>query len=261
MPQNPTPAAAGDTKASDHFKSDFAEATLKTLREDGLYRHVEFAAPKSMSHLILVSWPYNLLVAGSHGSFHFERFGPDTEDMFAWLRGIRVEPSRWASKLVNGRSSVEEYDRDRMVAQINERVAEAVEDDWAPEGLEDAVRKEILESSLLEFKDTAFQLLSGFEHGVRYEAKCACGKSVERDSYGAALTWRSLDHNLNVLGDEHDVDIRQTAGFDFDDLAEWDVDKVSHHFVYQCHAASWAIGQYDAAKVASAPSQREAGAL
>ncbi|MCM2392633.1 hypothetical protein [Streptomyces albipurpureus] len=247
MPQNPTPAAAGDTKASDHFQSDFAEATLKAVREDGLYRHVEFAAPKSMSHLILVTWPYNLLVAGSHGSFHFERFGPDTEDMFAWLRGIRVEPDRWASKLVNGRSSVAEYDRSRMITTIKERVAEAIENDWAPEGLEHAVRQEILGSHRLDMKDTAFQLLSGFEHGGKYEAKCECGKQVERDSYGAALTWRSLGHDLNGLGGGHDVEIRQTAGFDFDDLSEWDVDKLSYPFVYQCHAASWAIGQYDAA--------------
>ncbi|MFJ5740021.1 hypothetical protein [Streptomyces microflavus] len=244
MPQNATPATASSTKASDHFQNDFAEATLKAVREDGLYRHVEFAAPQSMSHLILVTWPFNLLVAGSHGSFHFERFGPDTKDMFAWLRGIRVEPDRWASKLVNGRSSVEEYDRDRMIAKINERVAEATEDGGAPEGLEGAVCEEILGSHLLDMKDTAFQLLGGFEHGVKYAAKCTCGETVERDAYGAALMWRSLDHNL---GDGHAVEIRQTAGFDFDDLSEWDVDKLSYPFVYQCHAASWAIGQYDTA--------------
>ena len=101
-----------------HFARDFAEATLKTRREDGLFRHIEFAAPKSMNRLVLVTWPYNLLVAGSHGSYHFERFGPDTEDMFCWLRGIRVEPDRWASKLVNGADSVREYDRERLIAEV-----------------------------------------------------------------------------------------------------------------------------------------------
>ncbi|OEV16375.1 hypothetical protein AN221_32765 [Streptomyces nanshensis] len=232
---------------------------MKTLREDGLYRHVEFAASKSMSHLILVTWPYNLLVAGSHGSFHFERFGPDTEDMFAWLRGIRVEPSRWASKLVNGRSSVEEYDRDRMVAQINERVAEAVEDGWAPIDLEDAVREEILGSHLLDTKDTAFQLVGEFEHKKTFRPECSCGESGVEGSYDSAASWKYFDHEADRK--KHKVTIRQTGGFDFNDFTEWDVDKVSYHFVYQCHAASWAIGQYDAAKAASAPSQREAGAL
>ncbi|WP_326768801.1 hypothetical protein OG978_33535 [Streptomyces sp. NBC_01591] len=244
-PNNTSPT----DRAAAHFAADFAEATIKSRREDGLYRHVEFAAPKTMSRLILVTWPYNLLVAGSHGSYHFERFGDDTEDMFAWLRGIRVDPDRWASKLVNGADSVREYDRDRMEAQIKERVTEAVEDAWAPDGLEAAVRIEILNNHLLGSRDTAFQLVSEFEHGVKYEAKCTCGTKVERDSYGSALTWRSIDHNL---GDDHDVDIRQTAGFDFDDLSEWSVDRVSYHFAYQCHAASWAIAQYDAAPKAVA---------
>lgn len=235
-----------------HFANDFAEAKLSVQREDGPFRHIEFAAPKTMNRLVLVTWPYNLLVAGSHGSYHFERHGADTEDMLVWLHGARVDPGRWASKLVNGRDSVEEYDRNQMVAAINERVSEAIADDWAPEGLQGAVREEILGSHLLDTKDTAFQLVSEFQHGVKYEAKCACGTTVERDSYGAALTWRSLDHNLNDLGEGHDVDIRQTGGFDFDDFTEWNVDKLSYHFVYQCHAAMWAIGQYDAARKAVA---------
>ncbi|MCX4450619.1 hypothetical protein [Streptomyces sp. NBC_01789] len=239
-------------RIAEHFRSDFAEAQLKAQREDGLFRHIEFDAPKSMSRLVLVTWSYNLLVAGSHGSFHFERFGPDTEDMFDWLRGIRVEPDRWASKLVNGADSVREYDRSLMEAEIKERVTEAVEDNWAPQGLEAAVRSEILDSHLLDTKETAFHLLNEFEHGVKYEAKCACGAQVERDSYGEALMWRSLDHNRNDLGEEHEVSVRQSAGFSFDDLSEWSVDKVGYHFAYQCFAASWAITQYDAARKAVA---------
>jgi hypothetical protein len=232
-----------------HFASEFAAATLKTQREDGLFRHIEFAAPKSMNRLVLVTWPYNLLVAGSHGSFHFERFGPDTEDMFDWLRGTRVNPSSWASKLVNGADTVREYDRSRMEAQIKERVAEAVKDGWAPEGLEAAVREEILGSHLLDTRDTAFQLVSEFQHGVTYRAKCECGAEAERDSYGAALMWRSIAHNK---GDGHSVDVNQASGFDFDDLTEWDVDKLGYHYVYQCHAVVWGIGQYDAARKAVA---------
>ena len=228
-----------------HFESDFAEATLKTQREDGFYRHIEFSAPKSMNHLIVVTWPYNLLVAGSHGSYHFERFGPDTEDMFDWLRGSRPNPDSWASKLVNGRDSVEEYDRSLMVAAINQRVADAVEDDWAPEGLQDVVNEEILGSHLLDTKDTAFQLVSEFEHKKTYRAECSCGLSGNEGSYSSATLWKYGDHKAD--GKKHQVKIRQTGGFDFDDFTEWHVDKPSYHFVYQCHAAVWAIGQYDAA--------------
>lgn len=233
-----------------HFESDFAAATLKASREDGLFRHIEFSAPKSMNRLIVVTWPYNLLVAGSHGSFHFERYGNDTEDMFAWLRGSRVDPDRWASKLVNGRGSVEEYDRSLMVAAINGRVTDAIEDDWAPEGLQGAVSEEILGSHLLETKDTAFQLVSEFEHGKTYRAECSCGLSSEDISYASATTWELFDHKADAK--KHQVKIRQTAGFDFDDFTEWNVDKLSYHFVYQCHAAVWAIGQYGAARKAVA---------
>jgi hypothetical protein len=229
-----------------HFKNDFAAATMRVSREDGVYRHIDFAAPKSMNHLTLVTWPYNLLVAGSHGSFHFERFGKDTEDMFAWLRGSRPNPESWASKLINGRDSVEEYDRSRMVAAINDCVAEAVEDDWAPEGLRAAVDEEVLGSHLLDTKDTAFQLVSEFEHGLKYRAECSCGRFEDFDVHGSATTWECSKCRLD--GRKHESYVYKVGGFDFDGFTEWSVDKLSYHFVYQCHAIVWAIGQYDAAR-------------
>lgn len=233
-----------------HFESDFAAASMKVSREDGLCRHIEFAAPKTMNRLVLVTWPYNLLVAGSHGSYHFERFGKDTEDMFNWLRGIRVDPDRWASKLVNGRDSVSEYDRTLMVEAINERVTDAVENDWAPEGLESAVGEGILDSHLLDTKDTALQLVSEFEHGKAYRPECSCGISGDEGSYSSATLWKIIDHKED--GKKHKVKIRQTGGFDFDDFTEWNVDKVNYHFVYQCYAAVWGVAQYDAARTAVA---------
>jgi hypothetical protein len=237
-------------KIARHFQSDVKDATLTVRREDGPYRHVEFTAQKGWTRIILVTWPYNLLVAGSHGSYHFERYGQDTEDMFGWLRGARVSPSSWSSKLVNGHDSVCEYDRDRMEAQINERVAEAIRDDWAPDGLATAVREEVLDSHLLDTKDTAFQLVSEFEHDVTYRAECTCGLSGPDGSYSSAATWKYYDHKAD--GKKHSVSLRRLGGFDFDDFTEWNVDKLDYHFVYQCHAASWGIGQYDAARKAVA---------
>jgi hypothetical protein len=229
-----------------HFQNDFAEATLKAQREDGLYRHIEFAAPKTMNRLVLVTWPYNLLVAGSHGSYHFERYGQDTEDMFNWLRGLRVDADSWSSKLVNGHHSVREYDRDRLVRYVKERVAEAVRDGWAPRGLRAAVREEILDSHLLDDEGTALQLLSEFEHGVKYRSECSCGKGEDHDSYSSAVCWNALTHKGK--GDAHKVKIRRTEGFDFDDFTEWQIHKLGYHFVYQCHAVVWGIAQYDATR-------------
>lgn len=233
-----------------HFATDFAEATIAVHREDGLLRHIEFRAPKTMNRLVMVTWPYNLLVAGSHGSYHFERYGQDTEDMFAWLRRSRPNPASWASKLVNGHDSVREYDRGMLEALIKERVAEAVRDDWAPEGLEAAVREEILDSHLLDAEGTALQLISEFQHGVTYRSECTCSAYADHDSYGSAVTWELVEHKTD--GKKHKVKVRQTGGFDFDDFTEWNIHKLTYHFVYQCHAAVWGIAQYDTARKAVA---------
>lgn len=233
-------------KIAEHFASDFAEATMVVRREDGLFRHFEFPAPKTMNRLIVITWPFNLLVAGSHGSFHFERFGNDTEDMLNWLRGSRPNPDSWASKLVNGRDSVEEYDRSRMVAAINDCVAEAVEDDWAPEGLHEAVREGVLGSHLLDTKDTALQLVSEFEYGMKYRAECSCGLSEDFDADSSAATWECPKCKSD--GKKHESYVYKVGGFDFDGFTEWSVDALNYHFVYQCHAAVWAIAQYDAVR-------------
>ncbi|MFE9064841.1 hypothetical protein [Streptomyces violaceusniger] len=233
-------------RIAQHFATDVAESTMTVRREDGLFRHIEFSALKGMTRVVLITWPYNLLVAGSHGSYHFERFGNDTEDMFDWLRGLRVDPDSWASKLVNGRDSVEEYDRSLMVAAINECVADAIEDDWAPEGLEGAVSEEILGSHLLDTKDTAFQLVSEFEYGMKYRAECSCGLFTDFDAHSSATTWECSKCRSD--GKKHESYVYKAGGFDFDGFTEWNVDKVGYHFVYQCHAIVRGIAQYDAAR-------------
>lgn len=227
-----------------HFQRDFSVATMTVQREDGLYRHIEFAAPKSMNRLILVTWPYNLLVAGSHGSYHFERFGPDTEDMFDWLRGIRVEPSSWASKLVNGADSVREYDQARLVAEVKAEVAEAVKD-GAPRGLRAAVREQILESDRLHSRDWAMQMVYDFEHGVIHRSECSCGAVEDHESSHGATMWAIYNGHTRT---GHETKVRETGGFAFSDVGDWNLDKLNYHFVYQCHAAVWAISQYDAAR-------------
>ncbi|MFI8191446.1 hypothetical protein ACIF8T_21925 [Streptomyces sp. NPDC085946] len=230
-----------------HVERDVKDAKLVELREDGLYRHVEFKALQGWSRIILVTWPYNLLVAGSHGSFHFERFGQDTEDMFNWLRGIRVEPDRWASKLVNGADSVREYDRERLVAEVKAEVAEAVKE-GAPRGLRAAVREQILDSDRLHSRDWAMQMVYDFEHGVTYRSECSCGASEDHDNQSDAYLWEFGKHSVRRLEGEHEVKVREIGGFAFSDVGEWSIDKLNYHFVYQCYAASWAIAQYDAAR-------------
>ncbi|MER6488751.1 hypothetical protein ABT264_35045 [Streptomyces virginiae] len=222
---------------------DLADGIMRVQQEDGLYRHLAFASPASWTRLTVITWPYNLLVAGSHGSFHFERHGDDTKDMLGWLRGIRVNPGGWASKLVNGSASVQQYDRDRLENAITERVAEAVRDGWAPEGLEKAVRREILDNEYLDDEQHALRILDEFQHGMTYRTECTCGKYEDFTSYDAAVCWEYRTHP-QADGD-HKVTLRETGGFTFDDISDWPRHKLDYHFVYQCHAASWAVRRYD----------------
>lgn len=227
-----------------HVARDVKDGKLVELREDGLYRHVEFKALQGWSRIILVTWPYNLLVAGSHGSYHFERYGPDTEDMFDWLRGIRVEPGGWASKLVNGADSVREYDRERLVAEVKAEVADAVKN-GAPRGLRAAVREQILESDRLHSRDWAMQMVYDFEHGVIHRSECSCGATEDHESSHGATMWAIYNGHTRT---GHETKVREVGGFAFSDVGDWHLDKLNYHFVYQCHAAAWAISQYDAAR-------------
>ncbi|MET8081834.1 hypothetical protein [Streptomyces sp. NPDC005303] len=235
---------SGYAEIAAHVARDVKDGKLTEIREDGLYRHVEFRALQGWSRIILVTWPYNLLVAGSHGSFHFERQGSDTEDMFDWLRGIRVEPRSWASKLVNGVDSVREYDRDKLVQQVKDEAAEAVKE-GAPRGLRAAVREQILESDRLVSQDWAMQMVYDFEHGTIYRTECSCGASKDHESLHDATMWRIYERHT---GAGHEVEDREITGFTFSDVGDWSIHKLNYHFVYQCHAAAWAIGQYDAAR-------------
>ncbi len=237
-----------EARAAAHFANDASTHKLTVHREDGVFRHLEFTGLSGMSRISLVTWPYNLLVTGSHGSYHFERFGLDTEDMLNWIRGSRPNPNSWASKLVNGRQTVEEYDRTRLDHKIRDMVAEAVQDGRAPAGLETAVREEILDSHWMDDEQNALRLVSEFQLGMQYRSECSCGKGADHDSYSSAACWNILTHKGK--GDGHNVRVRQTAGFVFDDFAEWNIHKLGYHFLYQCHAAVWAVAQYDAARAA-----------
>jgi hypothetical protein len=232
-----------DERAAAHVRSDVKGLRLVTLHEAGGHRVIEFIGHRGFTKITLVTWPHNLVIAGSHGSYHFEHWGQDTVDMLDWMRGERVQAAHWARKLVNGPETAVEYSRDLLVQQINERVAEAVEDGWAPPGLRKAVQDEVLDSPWLADEQNAMRIVNEFEHGARYRTDCACGTTAEHDSYSDAVWWNALMHKGS--GDDHKVTIHKIAGFDFDGWEEWDVRSCTYHYLWTCHAAAWAIARYN----------------
>jgi hypothetical protein len=239
-------------KIGRHFASDFAEATMAVRREDGLFRHIDWSAPKTMNRLTLITWPHNLLVAGSHGSFHFERWGDDGEMLHLFRERNPIQRlTYWANRLANGWDSVREYDQERLIHQVKDEVAVAVRE-GAPRGLRAAVREQILESDYLGSKDLAMQMVYDFEHGVTYRSECSCGASKDHDEQHPAYTWELYKHPVQRLDGEHKVTVREVGGFSFSDVGDWSIHKLNYHFVYQCHALVWAVAQYDAARKAVA---------
>jgi hypothetical protein len=233
------------SEIGEHFARDFATASMAVRREDGLFRHIDWSAPRTMSRLTVITWPHNLLVAGSHGSYHFERWGDDGE-MFHLFRGR--DPLKnlnaWSNRLANGWDSVREYDQSRLVQQVKDEVADAVKH-GAPRGLRAAVREQILESDRLHSQDWAMQLVYDFEHGTTYRTECSCGASKDHGSRHDATMWGIYNGHTR---DGHTVSDREIGGFTFTDIGDWSIHKLNYHFVYQCHALVWAVGQYDTAR-------------
>ncbi|WP_188187988.1 hypothetical protein [Nonomuraea sp. SYSU D8015] len=151
------------------FARDTANHRLETLHDDGLYRHIRFSAPPSLDWFDLITWPYNLIVNGSHGSYHFCRFGDDTEDMFALFRdgsaGRRINPHYWAEKVRAG--EVMTWSEAAFRQWVLQEAAEL-----APEhpGMMRAVKLQILDSDEhnLEYEETARYAIASFRHkGLR----------------------------------------------------------------------------------------------
>ncbi|MET9517486.1 hypothetical protein [Streptomyces sp. NPDC002994] len=237
-----------------HFKSDLPNHAITAHREDGPFRYLRFAAPKtSMTVIELVTWPHNLVIAGSHGSFHFSHYADDRQDMFAAFRGRgegRVDPDRWARMLVNGRGSVAEYDRSLLEAQVREYTREAIRDGWAPRGVGKAVTEDVLQSGYLDDENNALRVVDEFEYGAKTREECSCGATDEdAGRYDRGVMWAIRHEREN--GKTHKVRTRRLEGFDFDDVSEWTIRSLDYHYVWQCHAIVWGIGQYDAARKAA----------
>lgn len=96
---------------------------MHVLHDDGLYRHVRFAAPDTgIWGFEIVTWPGSLTIRGDIGrGYTFTR----TADMFEFFGGTphRVNPSYWAEKLESACQGAARTERDnafvaRGVAEI-----------------------------------------------------------------------------------------------------------------------------------------------
>ncbi|MDQ0854835.1 hypothetical protein QFZ79_002946 [Arthrobacter sp. V4I6] len=109
------PLTVGNDYHSDilkRFNRDVEEHEMTVLHDDGLYRHLRFAAPKtSIGWFSIITTPGQLTIFGDMGTFVFARL----QDMFEFFMGNGyVNAGYWAEKLqaVDRNSDVREHSED-----------------------------------------------------------------------------------------------------------------------------------------------------
>lgn len=217
-----TRSAEESTKAA--FARDSENLVLTVKQDDGLYRHLVFAAPgRSFDRFEILTWPGHLTITGGHGTWTFRR----TEDMLEFFRDsrgwTRINPGYWGEKLVgglhSGNRSCEAYDGDYFTQQVNEHVDEFLADDGRG---------------------------CDWPADVREEFRQAIVDEVLTDDYGnrPAATNDLAHGNLHTFRFETSR-AGTTYRFEFSDTWEWDLTTSDYHFLWSCWAIAHAVSEYD----------------
>lgn len=154
-------------EAAARFARETAGHQMTVLHDDGLYRHIRFANPKSgwgFYWFELITVPGSLIFRGDGESFVFSR-STDMFDFFrrsSWKGGIN--PQYWSEKLTSDRDSVMKYDEKLFERQVKQHVVEAIRNGDAPRGIGAEVTREIFEWGDITHEAGARAELESFEH-------------------------------------------------------------------------------------------------
>ena len=206
----------------DDFKRHAQGHALTVIRDDGLYRHLRFKRPGTMSYYFdLVTWPGHLAYVGDMGHYVFTR----VEDMLTFFRGRKPNPSYWSEKCVavDKHGALEKFSEETFKAAVEEEIKEHIEAYYAaPDEPEDEPAQE------REAREKAIQELRN---------------AVTEDVFPR-------------LGDDQDGRAAIAAAMDVTDakgrrpfatIYEYGMTEWTYGFQWCCHAIPWAISLYDAA--------------
>lgn len=193
-------------------RAQFAEETrhhkMTILHDDGVYRHLRFAAPgTSMWSWSIITWPGHLATSGDVANgYQFSRL-PDMFEFFRTGGPNYINPGYWAEKMPHT-IKAKTYSEDLFKHTINDYVSEWREEMLPAEraSFTAALEREVYEESSHE--ETAREALEEF-----------------------SFTAPSSGHEYR-----------------FTDIWEWDFTDYDHHLILAMLAISWGIAQYDAAK-------------
>lgn len=193
------------------FLNDVADLQMAVLRDDGLFRHVQFKNPKSFQYRFdLITWPGRLCIDGDMGTYVFSRIA----DMFEFFRtkpddakGIFINLGYWAEKVLaqDKNGGIMKYSADVAEARVIDHLSDL---EQCGRTISDELRSAIQDEVIAEFlngEHEAHRALSEFE----WE-----GKQFFHD------TW------------------------------EWNLREYDYSYTWCCYAISWGIRQYDELKLA-----------
>jgi hypothetical protein len=238
--------------AAERFPRDTANHVMTVLHDDGLYRHLRFAAPGYGAYWFdLITLPNSLVFRGDGESFVFTILG--TDDLFTLFRRTAhkgsINPGYWSEKLSSERDAATDYSKDLFDEQVATDLVEA-EKTWP--GVTEAWTEHVGEWSdyNTEYESEARRALDDFEFDKSFSATCSCGKKDgPTDSYSAAMDWEK--RHAPTPSKTHKTSIRQES-FYFSDTGEWDLRDYAWWFLWACHGIVSGIAQYDAAKAPAA---------
>lgn len=204
-------------KVLDRFIQDVRLHNIIVIKDEGGYRHLRFKRPgTSCYYFDLVTWPGYLCMTGDMGTWTFSRI----EDMFSFFRDKNggINPGYWSEKLEAGtgcpRDKIAfEWDEGKFCKELDERLANWIEDNLPDEDERDFGDEEKLEAAQDLVRD-----LKGSSYS-EHEAYAAC---------------ESADDPEEILTDLWDCNFKS----------------YSVHYLWACLAIVWGIQQYDRLKLA-----------
>jgi hypothetical protein len=241
-------------KIAERFYRETAEHELTIFQDNGVYRHLRMAPPKTKSSFYwydVITWPGNLVFRGDGESFAFNRL----TDMFEFFRSgihkdgsLHINASYWAEKLSSNRECVMTYDDEKFSEYVADYLKECEE---SFPGLMEAW-EEATEGFAADYDITheqgAWEALNNFTFGETYTAKCSCGKESPAEEFQyAAKEWAirgGHQSNYNTDKPGHKVEIARREPFTFE-LSDMNFKDYDWWFLWSLYGILKAIKAYD----------------
>lgn len=202
-----------DTCTEERFLKDVTNHQMTVLRDDGVYRHLQFRKPGTICYgFDLITFPGKLIITGDCGTYAFQRL----HDMFEFFGdgksegNLSINTGYWGEKLIsicrNGGYKVFSEERFR------EAVNEFLNEHWEYES--DDEREVVAE----EVQDQVLDYIDGN------------GDEAIRQAF----------------------EFKSKHGHEFTDFFEYSFDAPSWHYVWNLYAIAWGIRSYRTQQQAAA---------